>query len=100
MWNPALQVTPKTPVKINKVDYSKFHQPCQICGRNGLEVGVCIKCHKMECQHFFHVECARRANYCLEIEKKGGIANVNSKEKVFKVYCQSHRPFKIISEIE
>jgi hypothetical protein len=32
----------------------------------------------------------------MEIEKK----NIpNNKEKIFKIFCESHRPFKIILEI-
>lgn len=33
----------------------------------------------------------------MEIEKKAGINN--NREKIFKIFCESHRPFKIIAEI-
>lgn len=33
----------------------------------------------------------------MEIEKKNHLSN---KEKVFKIFCEKHRPFKIIQEIE
>ena len=32
----------------------------------------------------------------MEIEKK---IQKNQKEKIFKIFCESHRPFKIIQEI-
>jgi hypothetical protein len=32
----------------------------------------------------------------MEIEKK---ISKNQKEKIFKIFCESHRPFKIIQEI-
>ena len=32
----------------------------------------------------------------MEIEKKAGM---NNREKTFKIFCESHRPFKIITEI-
>jgi hypothetical protein len=89
-------VTPKTPVKMNKLDFSKFNVGCVICGKKGIDVGAVVKCHKQGCDIYFHVECAKRANYCMEVEKR----NVKSRgEKVYKIFCESHRPFKIIQEI-
>ena len=32
----------------------------------------------------------------MEVDKKGG---KNNRDKTFKIYCESHRPFKIIQEI-
>lgn len=89
-------VTPKTPVKMNRMDFSKFDKGCVICGKKGISVGACVKCNKADCNIYFHVECAKRSNYCMEIEKKGAS---NNREKQFKIYCESHRPFKIIQEI-
>jgi hypothetical protein len=80
---------------MNKLDYSKFFIGCVICCKKGPHVGAVIKCTKPECKIYFHVECAKRENYCMEIEKKNGI----NREKVFKIFCESHRPFKIIQEI-
>ena len=37
----------------------------------GTRQGACIQCPKGKCQVGFHVECARRANYHMEIEKTG-----------------------------
>lgn len=94
MWMPGPVVTPRTPVqKLNKIDFSKFNAGCVICGKKGIDVGAVIKCYKSECQIQFHVECAKRDNYCMEIEKKAGTSN---KEKIYKIFCESHRPFKII----
>ena len=70
MWLRDPQVTPKTPVKLNKMDFSKFFKTCILCGKKGLEAGACAKCNKSDCDIYFHVECARRAGYHLEIEKK------------------------------
>jgi len=39
-------VTPKTPVKMNKMDFSKFNQGCVICGKKGYSIGACVKCQK------------------------------------------------------
>lgn len=96
MWTQGPQVTPKTPVKMNKLDFSKFLVGCVICGQKGINIGASVKCFRQDCQIYFHVECAKRANYCMEIDKKN---NKNQKEKVFKIFCESHRPFKIIQEI-
>jgi hypothetical protein len=39
-------VTPKTPVKMNKLDFSKFLVGCVICGQKGINVGASVKCFK------------------------------------------------------
>ena len=41
----------------------------------------------------FHVECARRAGYYLEIERI-------DKERHHRVFCEKHRPLKIVKEME
>lgn len=96
MWTQGPQITPKTPVKMNRLDFHKFSIGCIICGKKGVNVGAAVKCFKQDCQIYFHVECAKRANYCMEVDKKGG---KNNRDKVYKIYCESHRPFKIIQEI-
>lgn len=100
MWTPGPQVTPKTPVKMNKLDFEKFTVGCVICGRKGIDVGATVKCYKGDCDIQFHVECAKRANYCMEIERKAQGATSRTKERIFKIFCESHRPFKIIQEIK
>ncbi len=47
----------------------------------------------------FHVECARRASYYMEIDKKDS-GQKGSGEKVFKIFCEKHRPLKIVKEME
>ena len=42
----------------------------------------------------FHIECARRANYFMEIEKG------QDKDQQYKIFCEKHRPFKIVKELE
>ena len=70
MWMPGPTVTPRTPVRMARLDYQKFNIGCVICGQKGIEVGAALKCFKPECQIYFHVECAKRAGYCMEIEKQ------------------------------
>jgi bromodomain and PHD finger-containing protein 1 len=41
----------------------------------------------------FHIECARRANYFLEIERI-------DRERHYRVFCEKHRPLKIVKEME
>jgi hypothetical protein len=41
----------------------------------------------------FHIECARRANYFMEIEKV-------EKERIHRIFCEKHRPLKIVKEQE
>ena len=41
----------------------------------------------------FHVECARRAGYFLEVERV-------DRERNYRVFCEKHRPLKIVREME
>lgn len=97
MWMKEPVVTPRTSVNMKKLDFSRFDQGCFICCKKGPNVGACVKCFKQECQVWFHVECAKRANYCMEIERKG--PNCSNRERIFKIFCESHRPFKILQVI-
>jgi hypothetical protein len=94
LWMKEPVVTPKTPVKMNKLDFTRFGKTCILCGHKGYDYGACVKCLKVDCDIYLHVECAKRSGYCMEIDKKG-----SNRERVFRIYCESHRPFKIISEI-
>ena len=40
MWMPGPTVTPKTPVRMIRLDYQKFNIGCVICGQKGIEVGA------------------------------------------------------------
>lgn len=55
--------------------------------------GACMQCQASRCTIAFHVECARRANYCMEVEKR-------DREKVHKMFCEKHRPLKVVKEME
>lgn len=94
MWMKEPVVTPKTSVNMKKLDFTRFNQGCFICCKKGPNIGACVKCCKNECQVWFHVECAKRANYCMEIERKA--PNCSNRERLFKIFCESHRPFKIL----
>ena len=73
-----------------------------------------MQCQYSRCQIAFHLECARRANYCMEIEKRGdnSLTPVNSTcsnpkpadpvrdNKLYRVFCEKHRPLKIVKEME
>lgn len=85
-------MTPKTPVRLTKFDDKRFNLQCIICLKKD---GACMQCQANRCTIAFHIECARRANYCMEIEKKD-----KDREKVYKVFCEKHRPLKIVKEME
>ena len=73
-----------------------------------------MQCQYSRCQIAFHLECARRANYCMEIEKRGdnslttlpatgSIPKPNDPvrdNKLYRVFCEKHRPLKIVKEME
>ena len=52
-----------------------------------------MQCQAPRCSISFHVECARRANYYMEIEKR-------DRDKVHKLFCEKHRPLKVVKEME
>jgi hypothetical protein len=41
----------------------------------------------------FHIECARRGNYFMEIERV-------DRERFYRIFCEKHRPLKIVKEQE
>lgn len=41
----------------------------------------------------FHIECARRANYFMEVERV-------DRERSYRIFCEKHRPLKIVKEQE
>lgn len=91
MWIPGPIVTPKTPVRMSKIDTKRFSLQCIICGRKNS--GACIQCQYSKCMISFHIECARRANYFLEVERI-------DRERHYRVFCEKHRPLKIVKEME
>ena len=89
MWIPGPIVTPKTPVRLSKLDCKRFQMQCIICGlRNE---GACCSCQHAQCQITFHVECARRSNYFMEVERV-------DRDREYKIFCEKHRPLKIVKE--
>ena len=101
MWTSGTQVTPNTPVKMDNIPFKEFEEGCVICARKGFEVGATVKCYKPGCNIRFHVECAKRNNYCMEVERKVTATShsKNCRERIYKVFCESHRPFKIVQEL-
>jgi len=89
-WIPGVHVTPKTPVKLSKIENKSFSLSCIICLKKD---GACMQCQNGKCDIAFHVECARRANYFMEVEKK-------DRDKVHKIFCEVHRPLKIVKEMQ
>lgn len=55
--------------------------------------GACIQCQHSKCMISFHIECARRANYFMEAERF-------DKERYYRIFCEKHRPLKIVKEQE
>jgi bromodomain and PHD finger-containing protein 1 len=74
-----------------KIDTKRFGLQCIICGRKNC--GACIQCQYSKCMISFHIECARRANYFLEVDR-------SDKERTYRVFCEKHRPLKIVKELE
>jgi bromodomain and PHD finger-containing protein 1 len=93
-WIPGTIVTPKTPVRLAKFEDRRFTLQCIICLKTAENSGACMQCQFSKCNIAFHVECARRASYFMEIEKKEG-----SRDKTYKIFCEKHRPLKIVKEI-
>jgi len=91
MWIPGPSVTPKTPVRMSKIDIKRFKMQCIICGKKNN--GACVECDHKRCMISFHIECARRANYFLEMERV-------DRERSYRVFCEKHRPLKIVREME
>lgn len=76
---------------MSKIDVKRFDLQCIICGKRNS--GACIQCQHSRCMISFHIECARRANYFLEVERV-------DRERNYRVFCEKHRPLKIVREME
>lgn len=90
-WIHEISVTPRTPVKLSKLDQKRFTLQCFICLKK--DDGACVQCTYSRCMISFHVECAKRARYFMEVEKRG-------KDKTYRLFCEKHRPLKIVKEME
>lgn len=99
---------------MHKLKESDFERKCIICHR--IE-GACVKCGHDDCRIYMHAECARRAGYYLDpdrnISSQEDIQDMDSESvsKRFKrlcqsqnehkrVFCEPHRPFTLIDQIE
>lgn len=91
MWTPGPIVTPKTPVRLYKIDVKRFNLQCIICGQKNN--GSCVQCQHPKCLISFHIECARRANYFMEVDRV-------ERERFHRIFCEKHRPLKIVREQE
>lgn len=104
-WIPEVVALPKQGIRISKLEEKRYSEPCSICKTS---FGVSYKCSSVnhDCPLKFHVECARRSNYYLEVVKSegpvssggagGGVQNRDEK----RLFCESHRPLKLIRDIE
>jgi hypothetical protein len=55
-----------------------------------------MQCQKPRCKISFHVECARRENYFMEMERDPTART----PAVYTIFCEKHRPRKQIKELE
>lgn len=109
---PDVKFTFRSAVKLSKLKENSFEKTCIICHQRH---GACVKCSHPSCQIYMHAECARRAQFYLDIDRE--ISNHDDLEKqdnyekktkrleyrtTFnrKVFCEPHRPFELIKEIE
>ena len=73
---------------ISTIDKDKFEKTCQICLKS--QEGACVKCNYDSCERYFHVECARRRKYFMELLSL-------SKSTI---YCRYHEPLEIVKTME
>ena len=102
--------TSRSPIKLSKVREESFAKTCIICRQNH---GACVKCSKEGCMIYMHPECARRAGYYLDIGRniqdcdedeieKESPNKIRQRLSTFgerRIFCEPHRPFKIVQKI-
>jgi len=100
-----IDYTPRSPLKVGRLNPERFIKPCIICCQKN---GAGIRWSQADWDIWMHGEWARRAGYYLECGKESGgnenepvksHGNHNNHED-FKVFCERHRPFKLIKEVE
>lgn len=69
---------------LTEIDPSRFRQVCTICKQIH---GVCIKCE--DCTTIYHVTCAARAGYHMEIRTLKDRSSMQTVKKIS--YCAEHR---------
>jgi hypothetical protein len=65
-----IEYTPKSPLKIGKLNAERFFKPCIICCQTN---GAGIRCAQDDCDIWMHGECSRRAGYYMECGKPEAI---------------------------
>jgi NuA3 HAT complex component NTO1 len=73
---------------VEKVPRPRWKLTCTICQQ---KMGACIQCGNKNCFRAFHVTCARRAKWCLQMKSShGGPASLDA--SVLKAFCDKHVP--------
>ncbi|KAG7828718.1 hypothetical protein KL920_003214 [Ogataea angusta] len=72
---------------IGNIPRSRWKLTCYICRQ---KVGACIQCCKPSCSVAYHVTCARRSDFYMEM-KQGVQAAIHDKSTVVS-YCDRHSP--------
>ena len=86
LWNPNINFgnfEKKTQIHMERISFSNFNNYCDLCKTDNS--GPTIKCNNDNCSYYFHPECARINNCCLEVEIIG-------KELQYNIYCYKHKP--------
>ncbi|ORX59149.1 hypothetical protein BCR36DRAFT_366335 [Piromyces finnis] len=71
-------------INIEKIPRSRWSLLCYLCKK---PMGACIQCSKKLCCTAFHVTCAKASGLYMELNKNGGMDNLEC-----KVYCDRHTP--------
>ena len=93
LWNPKINLKnyeKKTGIYIENITYEDFNSYCELCKKSNC--GPTIKCNNDSCNLYYHPECARINNCCLEVE-------IINKEYQYNVYCYKHRPNLLAKKI-
>jgi hypothetical protein len=85
-------------VVIDKVDITKYESTCFICNRK--YYGPTVKCHTENCEVKFHVECARLANFQLEIIENKDKAVRHKLNDNYFIFCHRHTKIDLQKEVE
>ena len=93
LWNPNINLKnyeKKTGIYIENITYKDFNSYCALCRKDNC--GPTIKCNNDDCNCYFHPECARINNCCLEVE-------IINKEYQYNIYCYKHKPNLLAKKI-
>ena len=93
LWNPNINLKnyeKKSGIYIENITYDNFNSYCNLCKKDNC--GPTIKCNNDNCDYYYHPECARINNCCLEVE-------IINKEYQYNVYCYKHKPNLLAKKI-